>query len=198
MKKPTKEFTCRQCSEKTKQRQTSQVFCSDSCRKNFHASIAQRTCTQCKLIHPTVSVSRLVCAPCLFFDLVKLERKSLSAAIEWLRDKGLCFYCGDYGGEIEHVIPRASHLPTYTVLACRECNGMASDKVCEGGIAEKLLYIRGRRKRRYLKVLAIPEWTPEEIAEMGYGMRATIMASQAARQMVSAQLSWDPFSLCDT
>ncbi len=43
----------------------------------------------------------------------------------WIRDGGLCVYCGDWGEQIDHVIPLAHYGPSFDanlVVACRRCN----------------------------------------------------------------------------
>jgi hypothetical protein len=115
----------------------------------------------------------------------------MSEAIEFLRDKGLCAYCGEYGSEKEHVVPRCTGLPTYTLLACRECNQIASGQLF-GSFDQKAAYIRGVLRGMYRKVLRKPEeWTRDEIEELGYGMRAKMNALMAARDVMLRRVSWD-------
>lgn len=55
--------------------------------------------------------------------------KTLSDYI-WDRDKGICVYCGDYGQEIDHVIPVRYGGPSTSnnlVVACIPCNRKKSD-----------------------------------------------------------------------
>lgn len=73
----------------------------------------------------------------------------------WLREmieersEGLCFYCGNPGKSIDHVVPWAqggSHHPMNLVLACVECNSIAGERLFRD-ITDKIAYILERREQ---------------------------------------------------
>lgn len=79
-------------------------------------------------------------------------------------------------------------------MACRECNGMAGGEVF-GGITEKLLAIREKRRKRYSKLIKSPSWTNDELEEIGYKLRRKIEAWQLAKECVEGQIAWNPLEL---
>ena len=113
----------------------------------------------------------------------------MARAIEFLRQNGICAYCGEYGDEVEHVVPRWTGLPTYTLLACRECNGIAGGKLFKSFEARKG-YIQAKLRKRYAKILRMPEWDETELKEMGYAMRVQIRAYEDARRIMERRVSW--------
>jgi 5-methylcytosine-specific restriction endonuclease McrA len=153
-----------------------------------------KRCERCKLAHATVTPETPACAPCLIFDMIRLERAELSRVVSWLRERAICFYCGEFGNETEHVVPRHTELPTWTVLACGECNRMASGDVFTS-VMEKLNGIREKRRNKHARLLKAPEWSAEELAEMGYKLRRRIEAWQLAKECVESQLVWNPLEV---
>lgn len=150
-------------------------------------------CPVCEIPARTLipSFAGQTCVQCHFIDVVRREVRSLSEVIQNLRDLGLCAYCGEHGAEVEHVIPRRAHLATFTVPACRECNGIASGKLFES-FNEKQQHIRKGLRKKYDKVLRIPQWDAEEIADLGRAMQDMVKKWEAARLIMVQRLSWEP------
>lgn len=149
-------------------------------------------CQDCGRPHWTVARGgeQRVCSSCRYFASVRNDRRTLSGAIEFLRSRSLCAYCGEAATDVEHVVPRSSKLPTYTVPACKECNGIAGAIVFPSFLA-KLNFIQKRIRVRYAKVLKVPEWTDDEIEEMGYAMQQQIIGFQRVRNWVLRRIDWD-------
>lgn len=147
-------------------------------------------CAQCDMEHRTVTETEVHCVACRWFLSVRIERRSLAEALEFMRSKCLCVYCGDYAAEIEHVIPRVSRLPTYTVPSCRECNGIAGGLLFIG-LKQKSEYIRSRLRKRYKHVLSTPHWTPSQLSEMSYSLQKKIGASLAAKRQIKRRVEFE-------
>lgn len=145
-------------------------------------------CKSCGLSHWTSKTSG-ACLACQYFELVQVEKKQLADVIEFLRAKGLCIYCGEYGDEIEHVVPKCTRLPTYTVLACKECNGIASVRLFPS-FAEKQAYIITKLKKKYQKIITTPEWTEDELVEMGPGLQGHIRMFSEAAKSLRRRVDW--------
>lgn len=146
-------------------------------------------CSECTL--PSRALFSGICVQCKYLDLVRQERGGVGEVAERLRRMGLCAYCGEYASDIEHVIPRSSKLATYTVPACQECNGIAGGKLFLG-FDEKQTFIRNALKKKYRKVLAMPEWDEEEVEEMGRAMSDMIRVWRVARLSTIRRLAWEP------
>lgn len=132
---------------------------------------------------------RYVCTPCVFDVLRIRDKQTIGGAVKWAYDKGVCAYCGEYALEIEHVIPRAIGMPTWTVMSCQECNSLANafPAAC---FTDKRDHIRAKLRKKYARVLRMPEWDDSEIEELGPGLRSYVKAHHDARRVVSERISF--------
>ncbi len=125
---------------------------------------------------------------------------------EWKDDVVPCYYCGASGDEKDHVIPTAilkkieaiSDLKlrnkfiknrTLIVPACRECNTLLShsyQKTLDGRKKE----LKKRLKRKYKKILSMPDWTKTEIKHLGSTLKQTIQASCDLKDLIKRRLRW--------
>lgn len=130
-----------------------------------------------------------VCLSCVFAIIRKNEARTLKDSLTLLRAKGLCAYCGEPSAHVEHVVPRRTNLPTYTVPACAECNLLAGGRLF-GSFREKQDYIKTRLRKKYHRILNQPEWDTYELRSMGYNLRKKIQGEQMKREIALARLAW--------
>lgn len=119
-------------------------------------------------------------------------------------DLDLCYYCGQPATDLEHVIPRSvlrklSGSPgvkqelirgrVLTVRSCHECNMLVGASVQET-LIERKEYLKDRLRKRYRKLLDTPDWTDEEIAELGDGLRRHIHAQETLKATIRARIAW--------
>ncbi len=149
---------------------------------------------RCMTRHPSVGQPSMVCAPCEVHDAIVKERKEFSTVVGWMFDKSVCFYCGEHATQKEHVVPQSTLYPTWIVPSCVECNVLAGAKPFVS-VLDKMHWLKDRRARRYAKLLKMPEWTEDEIAELGHALRSKVEAAQSALTSVRSQLTWDPLAL---
>lgn len=108
-------------------------------------------------------------------------------------------YCGEAASSRDHFVPRAfkakiqdlgwAKKGDIVVPACRECNSTANDKVF-GTLREKRAYVHDRYRKKYAKVLAMPRWSDEELAELGPTLRTAVVAGIRAQESLKARLRW--------
>lgn len=112
-----------------------------------------------------------------------------------------CVYCGYYADVRDHVIPWSFNnvrgkSRTYeednVVPACSECNLIAGDKVFED-LTAKRDHIQGRIAQKYRKLLAMPDWTDEEVNKLASKLRKYVKMQMNAKRFISARLRW-PFN----
>lgn len=110
-----------------------------------------------------------------------------------------CAYCGAPATDREHVYPRAyiqrmqaegKVIPQTIVPSCRECNQLAGDKVFRSKAA-KARFIGSKIAERHAAILETPDWSTEEIAELGYALRTAVRTMLAQRDAVRARLAWN-------
>lgn len=116
----------------------------------------------------------------------------------------LCVYCGVVCDSWDHVVPqhllkRAAELKLdlsglyrmkrWIVPACRECNSAIGGKLTTT--------LQGRReiakkhiRKKYAAFLRIPDWSEEELAEMGPSAREDIKAGIRMRDHIRKRLAW--------
>lgn len=101
-----------------------------------------------------------------------------------------CYYCGQPGTDVEHVIPYSySGDNTPFVWACSECNGIASNKLFFN-IDEKKEYIQTKLKVKYNKLLTMPIWSTEELAELGSVLQKDILASIRHKRIIEERINF--------
>jgi len=119
--------------------------------------------------------------------------------------QNVCYYCGAKADSIDHIIPYSTlrklvalddkaitkqmiSRRVLKVWACRECNSMLKDSLQES-LPERKACLKKRLRRRYKRVLALPDWTPDEIEELGYNMRVYVTSSQRFREYIRLRVS---------
>lgn len=117
----------------------------------------------------------------------------------------LCYYCGMPAESTDHVIPLSvlrniRGLPMeqvaeitrnriLTVESCHECNHLLGATVQES-LRDRKKYLKERLKKRYAKILIVPDWTEEELMGLGPHLRATVLSGIAHRNRVRIRLSY--------
>jgi hypothetical protein len=88
-----------------------------------------------------------------------MNRSSKNFRKVWIRDEGICRYCGEEANSIDHIIPWAfkpSNAMSNLVAACMTCNLIAKDMVFPGFI-EKRDFILSIRRKRLLKLQGLSD-----------------------------------------
>jgi len=95
-----------------------------------------------------------------------------------------CVYCGSSKNiENDHLIPYSfTHIKTRkrlnnskkgTVPACRNCNRMLHNKFFIT-VSDRAAYLLPKYNKKYNKLSRLPEWTEEELSELGRTLRSAI------------------------
>lgn len=130
-----------------------------------------------------------VCTACYIHERNIQDQMTLGEVVEMCRERNVCVYCGEWAQDVEHVVPRDTGLPTWTVRACSECNGIAGATLFDGFV-DKRNHIHDRLRKRHARLLALPEWDAEEIEEMGRGMQEYVRKSEFARRIVAGRVDF--------
>lgn len=78
----------------------------------------------------------------------------------------------------------------WLVPACVECNALAGSNVF-WTFGEKSEFVRARIEARYRKVLAMPEWSDAELAELSGVTRQDVAGAVRLRRKVLRRLAWE-------
>jgi hypothetical protein len=112
-----------------------------------------------------------------------------------------CYYCGEPATEQDHVVPRSwlpvlrpmvnSEVPT-TVDCCSECNRILSNSL-QDSLVDRVAELKARLRARYRHLLEMPEWTTEELQDLGRGLRGVVAAALVKRTCIERRLDWGWF-----
>lgn len=113
-----------------------------------------------------------------------------------------CFYCGLPADTQDHVIPQSKlgdlealgiktmwSQRTWDVPACLECNSALGDRLFRN-INERKRWVKNWLRRRYAKYLKMPQWTEDELRELGYSLRQNVQDHIDAKQTLLMRLRW--------
>lgn len=118
-----------------------------------------------------------------------------------------CYYCGEPATSVDHVIPQAM-LKTLrslgdayvtgilvrfgrrlTVPACKECNSVLGASY-QDTLAKRKRELKTRLRRRYRKLLRMPDWTDTELAHVDGWLQDYVIRSVVARDRILARLAF--------
>lgn len=120
------------------------------------------------------------------------------------RDMKRCYYCGEPAGTVDHTVPRAALKATtgpagravlirghelLTVPACGECNSLLGAQTF-ASLSARVRAAKGALRRRYRKLLALPDWNDLELAWLEPAMRAKVRATIGMRDAVRQRIEW--------
>jgi hypothetical protein len=107
---------------------------------------------------------------------------------------GVCVYCGVAANTKDHLLPeswsgKAKRRWIATVPACGQCNSAINDTP-EFSISKRREVAKEVIARRYRKVIDLPDYTPQQLAEYGKNLRAYIRKGLAERDEALRRLRW--------
>ncbi len=110
-----------------------------------------------------------------------------------------CFYCGMPADTVDHVPPQmarpiliahgVSRWDFVEVEACHECNSSIGAKALYT-LAERKKYIKERIRARYRRILQMPEWSEDQLKELGPGLKDFVAAQAYLALLTRKRLGW--------
>lgn len=127
---------------------------------------------------------------------------TLDQTLAQLMEEDPCYYCGLIADTIDHTVPQSllkrlfdydNEMPpgikTMLVRACTECNSTLGGKIFNT-LSDRMNYVKKRLRERYKKILSIPYWSEEELAELDGRLRQSVEASLAQKRVIQYRLRW--------
>jgi len=127
---------------------------------------------------------------------------SLDQTLAQLMEEDPCYYCGLIADIIDHTVPQSllkrmfeyeNELPpgikTMTVRACTECNSTLGGKIFNN-LTDRMNYIKKRLREKNKRLLSMPFWNENELAELGPNLRRSVEASLAQKRVIQYRLRW--------
>jgi hypothetical protein len=123
-----------------------------------------------------------------------LARPGLSVVIVGMDS---CTYCGEWGDTRDHVTPvawnrvRRQNGPApqkNTVPCCSECNSFLGARPLFT-IEDRASYLAEALSKYHRKILALPNWSVDELAELGATVRRSVLAGLEQRKIVARRLA---------
>lgn len=114
---------------------------------------------------------------------------------------GVCVYCGLSADTKDHLLPRtwtgdAARKNVIVVPSCRQCNAAISDRYVMA-VNERRKIAHNHIRKRASRLLKMPKWTPDEIAELGPTLRSSVERGVHDRRVAEARLAWPEDSTYD-
>jgi len=118
-----------------------------------------------------------------------------------LDDIDLCYYCGVMSTSDDHTVPRdflrllngTVELQKFTshkrliVPSCKECNCLFGSLVFDT-LKDKKRWMKDRLRRRYKKILGLPDWTNDELAECEPTLRKHIIIGLHKKDLIEKRI----------
>ena len=108
-----------------------------------------------------------------------------------------CTYCGDTATTKDHFPPASYCLSGWLLPACSECN-------CFAGTAWPIEFeyranhVKRRLREKYHRVLRTPDWSSEELAELGPNLRNEAIRWVLKKRHVQERLAWSAVIYLDS
>jgi hypothetical protein len=77
----------------------------------------------------------------------------------------------------------------FLLPSCGECNAIASDNPFRT-VAAKRRFIHAKLRKKYRRVLAMPDWSEDEREELGWTLRTSVDAGMAQKNVLEQRLAW--------
>lgn len=116
-----------------------------------------------------------------------------------------CTYCGIVADTVDHVVPQwllrragalnmdlsaVFRLQRWEVPACRECNSSLGNRIFPT-LKERRAAAHAHIRRKYRSYINMPNWSEEEIAEMGPNAQVDIRKGLVIRDWARDRLRWN-------
>lgn len=114
-----------------------------------------------------------------------------------MASESCCSYCGDPATSWDHVVPHSfEHAADTTrkysrgvVPCCHHCNSTLGAVFC-GSLDARLEHLAQRIRKKYAKLLKAPDWTDQEIKELGSNLRDSVIAIRNEKRHAIARLAF--------
>lgn len=121
-----------------------------------------------------------------------------------------CFYCGIKSQSIDHFIPQSfiDNIRLFLdisdtdddiknkicarqelIPSCLECNHIAHDGVFNTP-NQKKEYIKAKLMKRYQGILQLPHWETEELDELGYILKNSVINAVDLKKLIIQRIAW--------
>jgi hypothetical protein len=118
-----------------------------------------------------------------------------------------CHYCGQPANAVDHVIPRVliarlrvledeeTTRQMYlrhrvrTVPCCRECNSIINSHYFST-LDERKAFLKTRLRKRYKRLLEMPEWTVDEMTELDGQLQDYVIQGTRMKRLIQKRIAW--------
>lgn len=119
-----------------------------------------------------------------------MKRKSIDQFRTRLQSH-ICIYCGGFAESDDHFPSlNVSKFRGWLLPACNECNDIAHTNFSFDFLS-RFLFVKNRLKRKYKKILNIPDWSDDELESMSLNMKENILQSIRYKSQTQARIDWD-------
>lgn len=108
------------------------------------------------------------------------------------RNRFVCHYCGLPADTLDHIPPRSCYRQgdaCFQVPACNECNVLAGNTY-HAEFRERCHYVKTALAKRYAHVVALPDWSADELQDMGAALKASIRKGLRLKRAAVARIAF--------
>lgn len=101
-----------------------------------------------------------------------------------------CIYCGEWATCRDHFPPVSMSKVGVLLPSCHECNFLAGVHH-PTDLVSRIRHVRQAIEKKYRRVLETPEWSDEELSELGRGLKEDITKWRNLRRTVLRRIVWN-------
>lgn len=101
-----------------------------------------------------------------------------------------CVYCGDPCQSEEHWPPASYGNLGYVLPCCLECNSFAGTE-WPTDFLKRCRHVKDKLEKKYYKLAHLPEWSDDELDEIGYGIREGILQCRGESRRAKRRVAWN-------
>jgi hypothetical protein len=101
-----------------------------------------------------------------------------------------CVYCGEPSVDQEHFPPKEHAVHGFTLPVCKECKHLAA-RGHPYDFKERADFVKEKIRERLKSQLQTPDWSSEELEEVGHSIRGGIAAWQNMREIAKDRVAWN-------
>jgi hypothetical protein len=101
-----------------------------------------------------------------------------------------CVYCGEQSVDQENFPPMSHSVHGYKLPVCKECKHLAK-RGHPYDFQERAGFVKDKIRERLRAQLQTPDWSSEELDEVGHSMRDSIAGWQRMREIAKDRVAWN-------
>lgn len=104
-----------------------------------------------------------------------------------------CVYCGNSAESDDHYPPKSVSSHGMLLPCCRECNSSLG-ALHPFSFSNRCRLAKDSIRRKYKKVLNMPLWDEDEMEDLSYALKRSIIECEKVKSIINERLAWSAMS----